>query len=155
MNSHVAGNLVAKSMALVVGLILLLPSACKLYEYSSFRARATAVYGVVERPLWGGDMGGRPLVAFRDSEGVRHEFKTRAKIYWFSAPRKGDRVRVLYLESEPDRAIADSLSHYLVIPLCFMAVGAAAVFHALRQGWAEVKQGAVQGRAVKKRSQRG
>jgi hypothetical protein len=46
---------------------------------------------------------------------------------------------VLFLTQNPEQAIVDSLFHYIVLPVLLIAVGAATVFYAIRNGWHEFR----------------
>lgn len=135
MNSQSIGDLAAKSLALVVGLMLLLPSGYKLYSYCIFRYQSVAVTGTVENPMRGRDLGSRPLIVYKDLQGNVHEFKTRAKTHWFFAPQKGEPITVFVDERDPQIAMVDSRFHYLFLPLFFFLTGGIAVCRFIRDGW--------------------
>lgn len=127
MKSLRLGNLTARILTISLGVMLFFPSALKLYRYGVFRAQAVSVIGVVEDPMRGRGMGGKPFVSYRDREGNRYEKRSEAKTHWFYAPRKGEPLRVYYLEKDPETAIVGSTFHYVLFPLLLAAAGAAAV----------------------------
>lgn len=133
-NASVIGNLAAKAFVLLLGLVLFSFSGYKLVDYAVFRMNAVAVDGVVAKPMGGRSLGARPLVAFTDRDGNVHEFRTRAKTSYFSHPKKGDKIRVLYSAGNPDIAIADRLLYHVLFPLVFCVLGAAAIFYVFKGG---------------------
>jgi hypothetical protein len=147
MTSSALGDFATKAFILVLGLVFLLPALYQLGRYAIFRHQAVAVAGIVERPLWGRHMlGGKSLVTFEDTRGKIHEIRSQARIHWFAAPRKGEAVRVLYLAHDPRSAIVDSLFYYLLLPVCFSAVGACFVVGVLKGCRREFRPG--RGRAT-------
>ena len=137
---HWVQYLIAKFFILFLGSILLVPFGYKLYNYCDLRYHAVAVYGVVEDPLQGGALGSRPFVEYKDLKGHKYGFKTEAKTHWFFAPQKGEKIRVLFLENEPQTAIADSLFHYGLLPLFFSLIGSALCFYTIKQAWQDFKK---------------
>ncbi len=125
---------------MLLGSILLIPSAGKIYAFYTFRNNTVAVYGTVDKtpPAGGAGFGGRPLIRYEDREGNVHVFKSRDKTHFFVAPRKGERIKVLYLKSDPRTAMVDSRLHHIIIPLLFIAVGAAAIYWSLKNIWSEI-----------------
>jgi hypothetical protein len=139
MNSQLIGNLITKSFILTMGFILLVPSAYKVYRYCIFRSQSVVVNGIIEKPLWGGGLGGRPLIEYKDLQGKSHYFKSKAKTHWFYAPQKGEEIKVFYLEHDPEMAIVDSMFYHLFLPLFFVVIGTSAVVCVFRDGWAEFR----------------
>jgi len=129
------GNCMTRLLMLFFGLILLVPCAYKLYAYSVFRSQTIAVYGIVDKPARGMEMGSRPFVEYKDLAGNVHYIKSKAKTHWFYAPEKGEKIRVFYLEKDPKTAMVDSLFHYIILPLGFMAIGGAVVVLVFKQKW--------------------
>ena len=68
MKSTGLGNLMTRLLMLFFGLILLVPCAYKLYTYCVFRSQAIAVYGIVDKPARGMEMGSKPFVEYKDHE---------------------------------------------------------------------------------------
>jgi len=62
MKSDLFGNLMVKLLVLSLGLFLFLSFAYKFYSYAIFRYHSVAVYGKVEKAMWGGDIGGLSLI---------------------------------------------------------------------------------------------
>lgn len=108
---------------LALGLILLLPAVNKLYTYGAYRYHGSVVYGMVDHPSSGRDLGGRPLIRYEDKSGNRHEFKSRAKTHWFHRPAKGERIKIFTHWNKPEQAIVDSLFYYVLLPLIFLVAG--------------------------------
>lgn len=135
MPSERIGKTAAKLFVVLIGSILLLPSAWKLYMYYSFLSDSETVFGIIEDPLWGGDMGGRPFIEYKDLQGRIHGFRPKAKTHWFYAPQKGEKIKVFFLKNDPKTAIADSVFHHLVLPLFFGIIGGAVIVYSLRNDW--------------------
>lgn len=134
-------NLFPPLLMLFLGSILLVPSAYQLYTYEQFLCNAVPGTGVVDKPMSGSDLGGRPFVQFRDLQGQVFGFKTKAKTHWFFAPQKGEKINILFLPEKPETVIVDNKFHYLVLPLVFFLIGGAVCFYALRLGWRELRSG--------------
>ena len=134
MKSTGLGNLMTRLLMLFFGLILLVPCAYKLYAYCVFRSQAIAVYGIVDKPARGMELGSRPFVEYKDLQGNVYSKKSRAKTHWVYAPEKGEKICVFYLEKDPKTAMVDSLFHYVILPLGFMALGAIVVL-VFKQKW--------------------
>lgn len=139
MKSDLFGNLFVKLFASLLGLIFLLPSAYKFYNYCIFRYHSVAVYGNVERPMQGRDIGGRPFVEYKDTRGNIYDVRSKAKTSWFFAPKKGAEIKVLFLKNNPKVAIVDSVFYYILLPLLFCAVGAAVLFYVFKYSWQDLK----------------
>ena len=131
------GKLATKAMILSLGLLFLLPSGYKLYTYCAFRYHAVSVNGVITDASRGRDLGSRPFVEYKDLQGNAYERKSRAKTHWFFAPRVGEQIKVYYDKSNPAVAIVDSTFYYIVLPLCFIAIGAGFIFCLLRDSLSE------------------
>ena len=135
------GQLTPQVLVLVLGLMVCLPSAYRIYHYLKFRHSAVAVYGVVDKPCAGGSgFGATPLVEFQDREGRRHVIKSQVKTHFFVAARKGEPIKVLFSAQAPETALVDSLFHYIMLPLIFAVIGAGAIAMALKNGWQAVKR---------------
>ena len=139
MNATRVGNIVTKLFMVSLGFLFLVPSTYKFYNYCRFRTQSVAVYGVVDKASRGRDWGARPLVQYEDFQGNVYEIKSKAKTHWFVAPKEGEPIRVLFLVQNPEDAIVDSLFHYIVFPVLLIAVGAATVVCAIRNGWQEFR----------------
>ena len=129
------GNLMTHVLMLFFGLLLLVPCAYKLATYVVFRNHAIAVDGIIDKPARGMEMGSRPFVKYKDLLGNAYYMKSKAKTHWFCAPEKGAKIKVFYLEKDPETAMVDSLFYYVFLPLGFMAVGGAIVVSVLKQNW--------------------
>jgi hypothetical protein len=132
MKTNFFGNLFLKLFTLALGLVLLFPCAYRIYTYCAFRYHAVAVNGHVEKSMQGHDIGGRPLVEYKDTQGNVLEVRSKAKTNWFFAPKKGDEIRVLFLKRDPQVAIVDSVFYYILLPLTFCVIGAAALFYTIK-----------------------
>jgi hypothetical protein len=139
-NATLFGNLVTMLFMALLGFLFLVPATYKLYNYCRFRTHSVAVYGIIDKASRGRDWGARPLVQYEDFQGNVYEIKSKAKTHWFIAPKKGERIKVLFLAQNPENAIVDSLFHYIVFPVLLMAVGAATVGYAIRNGWREFQR---------------
>ena len=64
------GDLTARIFALLIGLLLMLPSLYKLCSYGAFRYHAVAAVGIVENPMrgWAGFSARKPTVASGEVE---------------------------------------------------------------------------------------
>ena len=131
-------NLFPQLLMIFLGSILLVPSGYQLYAYGRFLCNAVPGTVIVDKPMSGSDLGGRPFVQFRDLQGQVFGFKTKAKTHWFFAPQKGEKINILFLPEKPDTAIVDNKFHYLVLPLVFVLIGGAVCFYAIRLGWREL-----------------
>jgi hypothetical protein len=140
MKSDLFGNLMVKLLVLSLGLFLFLSFAYKFYSYAIFRYHSVAVYGKVEKAMWGGDIGGRPFIDYKDTLGKIHSFRSKAKTNWFFAPKKGDKVKVFFLKNDPQQAIVDSVFYYILLPLVFCVLGAAILFTFLKSSWRDFKE---------------
>jgi len=127
-------------MMLLLGMIFFIPSIYKIYSYFIFSNKAVSVYGIVDKtPAGGGSgFGGRPLVQYKDVQGRVHVIKSKVKTHFIVAPQKGEKIKVLFLEKNPQTAIVDSIFHRIVLPLIFSVIGACVVFLALRNCWNEM-----------------
>lgn len=125
-------NLATRLIMLSMGVLFLLPSACKLYSYCVFRYHAIAVDGVISHASRGRDLGSRPFVEYRDLQGNTYERKSKAKTHWLYAPQVGEPLKVYYDQRDPETAIVDSKFHYIVMPLFFIAIGACFLCYAFR-----------------------
>ena len=128
-------SLMVNLFVLLLGLVVLVPSAYQIYKYCTFRFKGISVYGVIENPLQAKDLGGRPFVEFEDLQGDKHGFKTKAKTNWFLAPKKGEKIKIYYFENDPQTAIVDSLFHYLIFPLFFNIIGIMIVIQVFKNLW--------------------
>ena len=126
------GNIVTKLFILVLGLLFLLPPAFKLCNYSVFRLHAISVDGIITDASRGRDMGGRPIVEYKDLHGKSYEKKSKVKTHWFYKPKVGEKVKILYDEHDPNIAIVDNTFHYIILPMFFIAVGFCCLLHGLR-----------------------
>jgi len=141
MHSQIIGNMFTKGFTLMIGLLLMLPSAYKVYSYCLFRSQSVVVNGIIDKPLWGGGgFGGRPLITYTDLQGKTHEFRSKAKTHWFFAPRTGEEITVFYLAQDPKTAMVDSMFYHLFLPLFFVVTGASVVFLVFRDGWSEYRE---------------
>ncbi len=133
-------NIIPNVLMVFVGAIFLIPSTVKIYAYGQFYIRSVSVYGIVDKmPLGGGSgFGGRPLVQYQDLQGNAHVIKSKVKTHFFLAPRKGEKIKVLFLEKDPQTAMVDSLFHYFILPLVFMGIGISLVFLAVKRGWSSL-----------------
>lgn len=116
-------SLFQRLIGLVIGMSLLIPFGYRLYTYGVFNYRSVAVDGIVVKSLRGRDLGGRAILEYRDLEGNTHEIASKYKIHWLYAPKKWERVTVRFLPDEPEKAIVESLFHYVVLPLFCISVG--------------------------------
>lgn len=139
MRSQKIGNLFTKGFTLMIGFLLLLPSASKVYSYCLFRSQSVGVNGIIEKPLWGGGLGGKPLIKYTDHLGETHHFRSRAKTHWFFAPRTGEEITVFYLAQDPETAMVDSMFYHLFLPLFIVVTGASVVYLVFRDGWSEFR----------------
>lgn len=134
------GNLFVKLIVLSLGCILLLPSAYKFYSYVIFRSHAVSVYGNVEKAMGSGITGGRPFIGYKDTQGKAHSFKSKAKTNWFFTPKKGDKIKVLFLENDPQKAIVDSLFYYILLPISFCLIGIMFILYVFQESWRELNK---------------
>ena len=125
-------DLLTRAFLLALGLLFLLPATYKLYSYGLFRCRAVSVDGVVVDASRGRDIGGRPLVAYKDRQGHTYEKKSNAKTHWLFAPRVGEKMTVFYDKDDPHTAIVDNAFHYIFLPLGFILAGAYFLRYVLR-----------------------
>jgi hypothetical protein len=139
MNSSYIGELFTKLFVLLLGFIFLIPSLYKLCSYCVFRYQSVEVYGSIDSPLWGRNfLGGKSIVQYKDAFGKIHEIRSKVRIHWFHAPEKGEKVKVLFSKRDPKIAFVDSKFYYVLLPLCFSAVGATFVFSVLRSAWQKI-----------------
>jgi len=123
-NSDYIGYILTRIVVFLLGSIFLFPSTYKVISYCITRYKSYAVYGEVIRQGCGAYMGCKPYVTYKDRSGNSHEIKSRINFYWYFAPKRGDRLKVLFLERDPGIAIVDSFLHYIAIPLVFSIIGA-------------------------------
>ena len=76
---------------------------------------------------------------YKDTRGNIYEIRSEAKTHWFFAPKKGEEIRVMFLQHDPQKAVVDSTFHYILLPLLFCMVGTAVVFSVFKRGWEEFK----------------
>jgi hypothetical protein len=133
-------NLIPNLFVLLLGSILMIPSTGKICSYFTFRNNAASVYGTVDKtpPGGGSGFGGRPLVRYEDREGNVHVFKSRDQTHFFAAPQKGQTIKVLFLEKDPQTVIVDSVLHHIYVPFIFSVIGLIVIFLALKNCWAAI-----------------
>ena len=119
----VDGEVFTRLLMFFIGLIMLVPAANKLYDYSSLRFYGTHANGTVAHPSSSRDLGGRLLVQFRDEQGIIHEFKSRAKTHWFKKPVIGENIEIFFDKEAPDKVIVNNFFHYIFLPLLFVMAG--------------------------------
>jgi hypothetical protein len=123
MSSSTIGTLFTRIFIFLLGLLMTLAALNKIYIYCSHRFLGNTAYGVIEHPASSRDIGGRPLIQYKDTSGNLHEFKSKAKTHWFQTPKKGEKIRVFFDKNKPDKAIVDSFTYYLFLPIIFLAAG--------------------------------
>lgn len=123
MKSPATGTIFLRIFIFFLGLMMLFAALNKLYTYCDYRCRGSMAWGIVDHPSSGRDVGGRPLIQYKDAAGELHEFKSRAKTHWFRTPQKGERIKIYFLSNEPKNAIADSPIYYIFLPLIFLVSG--------------------------------
>jgi hypothetical protein len=79
-------------------------------------------YGTVVKQGMG-QMGCRPFIEVYDDKGLRHEMKSEVNYHFFTCPKIGDLIEILYNKSAPEKYITLSFIHYLVIPLIMISIG--------------------------------
>jgi hypothetical protein len=67
-----------------------------------------------------------------------HVFKSREKTHFFAAPQKGETIKVLFLEKDPQTVIVDSVLHHIYVPFIFSVIGLIVIFLALKNCWAAI-----------------
>lgn len=132
-DSDFIGYILTRVVVFLLGSIFLFPSIYKVVSYGITRYESYAVYGQVIRRGCGAYMGCKPYVTYKDRSGNSHEIKSRVNFYWYFAPKRGDRLKVLILEKDPGAAIVDSTLHYVAIPLAFSLIGAFLVISAFSE----------------------
>lgn len=123
MQSPIIGTSLLRIFIFLLGLMLLLPALNKLYSYYNYRYLGYMVYGTVDHPSSGRDIGGRPWIQYLDKAGNVHEFKSKAKTHWFYAPKRGEKMKVFIHRRDTQKAIVDSLFYYVVLPLILLTAG--------------------------------
>ncbi len=132
MNSQRIGNTTTKMIMLVVGLLFLLPASYKIYLYSVFRMNSASAWGVIAGSSRSRDIGARPFVEYQDSKGNKFERKSKAKTHWLFAPKKGEKIKVFYNPIDPNVALVDSITHYIVLPIVFILIGLSVIVYLVR-----------------------
>lgn len=128
MKQPISGPAFTRIFVFLLGLLIISGSANKLYIYCGLRFLGNTTYGVIDHPASGRDFGGRPLIQYKDSLGNMYDFKSRAKTSWFHTPIRGERIRIFYDKNNPRKAIVDSLSYHLVLPLIFFITGCYCIY---------------------------
>jgi hypothetical protein len=111
-----------KIFALFVVLFFLFPGCYKLYSFLLFKQNSVLRYGTVVKQGMG-QMGCKPFIEVYDDKGLRYEIKSEVNYYFFTCPKIGDRVEILYDKLAPEKSITVSLIHYLIIPLIMISIG--------------------------------
>ena len=119
----IAGEILTRVLLVIIGLIILIPAANKLATYCSYRFFGTHTYGIVSHSSSGRDLGGRPLVQYKDDVSGLHEFKSRAKTHWFKRPVVGEKIEIFIDKNEPGNAIVNDLFYYVLLPVVFILAG--------------------------------
>lgn len=91
------------------------------FAESGTRAEGTVVEMIASRDS-DGDYTYKPMVQFRDAEGLSHVFTSSVS----SSPPQystGEAVTVIYAPTSPDRAVIDSFVDRFLMPLIFGGVG--------------------------------
>lgn len=131
MKSSIIGTGFMRIFILLLGLMMLLSALNKLYIYCSYRYLGHMTYGIVDHPSSGRDIGGRPLIQYKDLTGRVHEFKSRAKTHMFYTPQKGEKIKIFIHQSDPQKVIVDNLFYYVFLPLIFLVAGCYCFLHAV------------------------
>jgi hypothetical protein len=118
-----------KSFALFVVLFFLFPGCYKLYSFLLLEKNSVSLYGTVVKQGMG-QMGCRPFLEVYDDKGLRHEMKSEVNYYFFTCPKIGDQVEILYNKSAPEKSITVSFIHYLIIPLVMISIGLMTIYAA-------------------------
>ena len=141
------GSSFTRIFILLLGLMVVLPALNKLYTYCTYRYLGSMAYGIIDHPSSGRDIGGRPLIQYKDSSGSVHEFKSRAKTHWLYTPQKGEKVKVFMHRSGPHKVIVDNLFHYVFLPLILLVAGLYCCLYAIfgRNGLAWGRKGVTAG----------
>lgn len=133
-------NLSTRAIILSLGLLFLLPPAYKICAYVAFRSHAISVNGTIIDSSRGRDMGGRPIVAYKDLQGNLYERKSKAKTHWFFERSVGETIKVFYDKGDPHKSIVDSNFHYIYLPVGFIAAGIYILFSLFRDHLSKKKE---------------
>lgn len=117
------GSFFTKCIVLVFGLLFIIPCSYKINAYVKHNNEALMAYGKVVKPGKGQYFGCRPYIAFYDAEGSKFEIKSEINYYIFFCPEIGDKIKILYTQNDPTKAMVASLLHYLIIPVIFVIIG--------------------------------
>jgi hypothetical protein len=115
-------NIFEKIFALFMVLLFLFPGCYKLYSFLLFKQNSVLRFGTVVKQGMG-QMGCKPFIEVYDDKGLRYEMKSEVNYYFFTCPKIGDRVEILYNKSAPEKSITVSFIHYLIMPLIMISIG--------------------------------
>lgn len=127
----IMGQISLRIFVFLLGLILVLPALNKLYTYCTYRYLGSVTYGIIDHPSSGRDIGGRPLIQYRDKAGSVLEFKSKAKTHWFYAPKKGEKIKVFIDKNDTQKVIVNSLFYYVFLPLILLVTGSCFCMYAI------------------------
>ncbi|BHH82428.1 DUF3592 domain-containing protein [Desulforhopalus sp. 52FAK] len=110
--SDIIGDYFTKIFVVGLSLIVMVPTAYKIYDYLRKRNQSISAQAIVlNDPVIGSDLSSRPRVRYTDHLGNIHEHKSKINFYWIFSPKKGDSLKVYYHKDTPGVAFIDSLYH--------------------------------------------
>lgn len=123
--SEILGNYFIKIFVIFLGLLFIIPSIHKLYNYWDKRTQSLPMQGtVISKPVIGSDLACRPTVTYNDQSGQSHTIKSKINFYWIFAPKQGEVLKVRYFKTAPETAFIDGFYYYIVLPVQFLLMGA-------------------------------
>lgn len=123
--SDLIGDYFTKAFVLGLSLLLIVPTAYKMYDYFSKRNQSMSTEAIVlTDPAIGSDLSSRPLVQYTDHLGKVYEHKSKINFYWIFSPKKGEYLTVYYKKDAPDEAFIDSFYYYIILPFQLFLMGA-------------------------------
>ena len=122
-NADWAGNLFVYLLIGLIGCLMAIPMAYKIYDHLRFQHQSTAVFGVITDTGCVPYFGCKPFVQYVDTKNRIHTFRSRVNFYFFAPPKKGQKIAVFFLNKDHQTAIIGHHFYQLIQPFCFFSVG--------------------------------
>lgn len=122
-NSGSIGDLFVNLFMCLLGLMIAISMAYKIFDYVRFQNQSTEVEGVVTDVGCSGYFGCKPFIEYVDAGNQVYEFRSKHNYYFFASPEKGDKVQVCFLNSDHQKAIISNTFYGIFQPLYFFLIG--------------------------------
>ncbi len=117
------GDLFVNLFMCLIGLMIVVSTAYKIYDYLHFKRQSLETKGVVTDIGCSGYFGCKPFVTYVDTQNQVYEFRSKLNYYFFAHPKKEEKVQILFLVSDHQKAIVSDLYYNIIQPLYFLLFG--------------------------------